>query len=219
MGADEVLAFPFDAATGHVGPKVRAYRAAPGSGPRHLLAQPGLMYLLNELGNTLVVLRPEPGGTLTEVQAVSTLPPGFADDSHTAHLGMSADGRYLYVSNRGHDSLTAFAVGPDGLVTPCQWIPSGGRWPWFFALMDDGRMIVANNLSDNITIFDIDPHGRLHPSDQVAVRRPVFISSAGRPPSATSAAWTSGLATSERPAGSLRCHDSLQREARQPGPN
>jgi 6-phosphogluconolactonase (cycloisomerase 2 family) len=55
-----------------------------------------------------------------------------------------------------------------------------GRWPWFFALTDDGRMIVANNLSDNITIFDIDPHGRLHASGQVAVRRPVFISPAGR---------------------------------------
>jgi 6-phosphogluconolactonase len=80
---------------------------------------------------------------LTEVQSISTRPPGFAGDSHTAHLGMSADGRCLYVSNRGHDSLTAFGVGPDGLVTPCQWIPSGGRWPWFFALTDDGRMIVA----------------------------------------------------------------------------
>jgi 6-phosphogluconolactonase (cycloisomerase 2 family) len=96
-------------------------------------------------------------------------------------------GRYLYVSNRGHDSLTAFAVGPDGLVTPCQWIPSGGRWPWFFALTDDSRMIVANNMSDNIVIFDIDPRGRLHASDQVAVRRPVFIAPAGRPPSAASA--------------------------------
>jgi hypothetical protein len=50
-----------------------------------------------------------------------------------------------------------------------------GRWPWFFALTDDGRMLVASNMSDSIDIFDTDPDGRLHASDQVAVRRPVFI--------------------------------------------
>jgi 6-phosphogluconolactonase len=91
---------------------------------------------------------------------------------------MSADGRYLYASNCGHDSLIAFAVGPDGLVMPCQLTPSGERWPWFFAVTDDGRMIVANNLSDNITVFDIDSRDKLQESGQVAVRRPVFIAPA-----------------------------------------
>jgi len=175
MGSDEILAFPFDGRDGRVGGKIRAYRAAPGSGPRHVLSRHGLIYLLNELGNTLVVLRPEADGTLTEIQSVSTLPSDFTGDSHTAHLDMSRDGRHLYVSNRGHDSLTVYDVGAEGLVTPRQWAPSGGKWPWFFALTDDRRMIVANNLSDAMTIFDIDTRGELRASDQVAVRRPVFI--------------------------------------------
>ena len=53
--------------------------------------------------------------------------------------------------------------------------PSGGKWPWFFVLTDDSRMIVANNLSDAMTIFDIDALGELRASDHVTVRRPVFI--------------------------------------------
>jgi 6-phosphogluconolactonase len=123
--------------------------------------------------------RPNADRTLTEVQYVSTLPADFNGDSHTAHLDMSRDGRHLYVSNRGHDSLTVYDVGAEGLVAPRQWIPSGGKWPWFFALTDDNRMIVANNLSDAITVFDIDTHGELHASDQVTVRRPVFIAPFG----------------------------------------
>lgn len=181
MGSDEVLAFPFDGVAGRVGPKVRAFRAAPGSGPRHLLARHGLIYLLNELGNTLLVLRPEADGTLTEVQCVSTLPPGYTGDSHTAHLGISAGGRQLYASNRGHDSLAVFDVSSGGLVTPREWVPSGGRWPWFFALTGGGRMIVANNLSDTIAVFDVDADGGLHAAAKVAVRRPVFIAPFGRP--------------------------------------
>jgi 6-phosphogluconolactonase len=175
MGSDEVLAFPFDPDAGRVGDKVRAYRAAPGSGPRHVLARHGLIYLLNELDNTLVVLRPEAGGTLTEVQSVSTLPAGFTGDSHTAHLGMSRDGRHLYASNRGHDSLAVYDVGAEGRLTLRQWVPSGGKWPWFFSLADDSRMIVANNMSDSMAIFDIDARGELRASGQVTVRRPVFI--------------------------------------------
>lgn len=84
------------------------------------------------------------------------------------------DQRYAGSSNRGHDSLTVYDVGADGRLTPRQWAPSGGKWPWFFALTDDNRMIVGDNLSDAITIFDIDTRGELRASDQVTVRRPVY---------------------------------------------
>jgi 6-phosphogluconolactonase len=60
---------------------------------------------------------PEDDGTLAEVQSVSILPSDFTDDCHTAHHGMSRDGRHLYVSNRGHDRLTVYDVGAEGLVT------------------------------------------------------------------------------------------------------
>lgn len=72
-----------------------------------------------------MVLSPEDDGTLPEVQSVSTLPSDLTGDSHTAHLGMSRDGRHLYVSNRGHDSLMVYDVGAEGLVTPRQWAQAG----------------------------------------------------------------------------------------------
>ncbi|MDE2043463.1 MAG: beta-propeller fold lactonase family protein, partial [Alphaproteobacteria bacterium] len=74
MGADAVLAFPFDAATGRVGEKIIAHRTTPGAGPRHLLFHHGLVYLLNELGNALEVLAPNADGTLTALQKVATMP-------------------------------------------------------------------------------------------------------------------------------------------------
>ncbi len=175
LGSDEVLAFPFDVNTGRVGDKVRAYRAIAGSGPRHVLFRGSLLYLLNELGSTLIVLRPESNGTLTELQSVSTLPPGFTGDNVTAHLALSRDVRYLYVSNRGHNSIALFEIGADGLVEPRQWTPSGGKWPWFLAIGHENKMIVANNLSDVICVFDIGAQGELNPSGQFAVRRPVYI--------------------------------------------
>jgi hypothetical protein len=116
---------------------------------------------------------------------------------------MSRDGRHLYVSNRGHDALTVYDVGAEGLVTPRQWTPSGGKWPWFSALTEDSRMIVANNLSDAMTIFDIDTRGELRASDQVTVRRPIFIAPSGisgrlralyRPPPAR-APWLPSMQT------------------------
>lgn len=175
MGSDEVLALPFDAQTGRVAEKVRAYRAPAGSGPRHLLYRGGLLYLLNELGNTLTVLQPQSRGTLTEVQSVSTLPPGFTGQSQTAHLALSRNGNSLYVSNRGHNSIARFELRPDGLVEPRQWTSSGGDWPWFFLISRNNRMLVANNLSDVICVFDLDAQGQLIPAAQFAVRRPVFI--------------------------------------------
>lgn len=175
MGTDEVLAFPFDSSSSTVGPKVVAFRCEPGSGPRHVLAGHGLLYLLNELGNTLVVLQPQPDGTLIERQLLSTLPDGFSEFSHTAHLDLSRDGRHLYVSNRGHDSVMVVDVDADGLLANPRWTPSGGHWPWFFTFTSQGRMLVANNLSDIVAVFDIDGDGDLHPVHQVTVPRPVFV--------------------------------------------
>lgn len=180
MGADEVLAFPFDPETGHVGDKVRAFRAAPGSGPRHVVARGDRVYLLNELNNTLVVLRRDPGGMLSELQTVDTLPDDFTDFSHTAHLELSADGRHLYVSNRGHDSIMACDVLESGLVDRRRWFPCGGRWPWFFALRGD-RMLVANTQSDNVTIFFVDSAGDLELAYEVNVPHPVYLSARPRP--------------------------------------
>jgi 6-phosphogluconolactonase len=128
------------------------------------------------LGNTLVVLRPLGDGRLTELQTLSTLPDDFDQFSHTAHLDVSRDGRHLYVSNRGHDSIMVSDVGADGLVAARRWVPSGGRWPWFFTLTADDTMLVANNLSDDdVAVFDVDAAGDLHLTNHLSVPRPAFV--------------------------------------------
>lgn len=175
MGTDEVLSFPFDAARGQVGARQRAYRGAPGSGPRHILCHGGLVYLLNELGNTLVVLKADEHGQLHELQVVTTLPAGFAGDSHTAHLAVGPCGRVLLASNRGHDSIVSLTLGDDGLVCDRRWTPSGGKWPWFFLVMADGGLLVANTLSDRITRFAPDGAGGFIQTGAVEIERPAFI--------------------------------------------
>ena len=175
MGADEVLAFPFDAETGAVGQKILAYRARPGSGPRHILFHRGVAYLLNELGNTLVVLRPCEDGLFAEMQVVETLPADFAGQSHTAHLGIGPSANLLLASNRGHDSIATFVLADDGLVSERRWSASGGQWPWFFAVTETGTLLVANTLSDRINVLGFDGAGGFVEVGSSAVRSPVFL--------------------------------------------
>ena len=123
-----------------------------------------------------MVLAREEDGRLRELQSSSTLPAGFSGDSHTAHLDISEDGRPIYVTNRGHDSVAVFDVKGDGSTVLGACVDSGGRWPWFSALTGDGHMLVANNLSDRITMFRLDNAGVPHLVQTLPVRRPVFIS-------------------------------------------
>lgn len=176
MGTDEVLAFPFDPDTGRVGYARRAFKALPGHGPRHLAFHEDHAYLLNELGNSLVVLSPQRNGTLRELQTVSTLPPGFIGESHTAHISISAARGLVYVSNRGHDSIAVFRIGKNGLVSPVEWVSSGGRWPWFILIAErDSKMLVANNRSDGVATFDLDIDGLPRPSGSIQIPSPAFI--------------------------------------------
>jgi 6-phosphogluconolactonase len=175
MGADEVLAFPFDAETGAVGQKILAYRARPGSGPRHILFHRRVAYLLNELGNTLVVLRPCEDGLFAEMQVVETLPADFAGESHTAHLGVGPSENLLLASNRGHDSIASFVLAEDGLVSERRWSASGGKWPWFFAVTETGALLVANTLSNRINTLGFDGGGGFVEVGSGAVRSPVFL--------------------------------------------
>ena len=175
MGADEVLAYPFDAESGCVGAKRIAFRAEAGSGPRHILFNADLAYLLNELGNTLVVLALKADGQLVRQQTVSTLPDDFTMFSHTAHLSFDPARNAILVSNRGHDSIACLELGPDGMVTGRHWSPSGGEWPWFFLPTGDGALLVANTLSDRISLLEPDGPFGFRVAEQISVRRPAFL--------------------------------------------
>lgn len=163
LGTDEILAFPIDAA-GTLGAAQRAYRARPGSGPRHLLLHPWLAdraYLIGELDNTLSVLERD-GGTFTHRATVSTLPRDWRGDSITAHVAVNRTGDRLYVSNRGHDSIAVFALDAAGHPTLLEHSATGGAYPRFFTLLETARlMVVAHEKSQTVTTLTIGADGRL----------------------------------------------------------
>jgi 6-phosphogluconolactonase len=111
-------------------------------------------------------------------QAVSTLPAGFLGQSAAAEVALHPDGRFLYVSNRGHDTIAVFAVAPGGLLSPVDFTACGGKAPRHFALSPDGAWLVcANKDSGSLTSFRVDPGtGRLAPvGEPVAVPDPVCV--------------------------------------------
>ena len=135
------------------------------AGPRHIqfTASGDIGYALNELDNTICVLRRDSAqeGELSLVQTLSSLPQGWAEahadpamfpnevyskPSHASELLLSPDNRFVYASNRGHDSIAVFAINAsDGKLTPLQFEPTRGRIPWVFCLSEDGRFVVVQN--------------------------------------------------------------------------
>jgi 6-phosphogluconolactonase len=155
--------------------------SAPGAAPRHSVFHPALpvLYVNNELDSTVTAFD-WAGERASERQVISTLPSGHAGHNTTAEIAVSHDGRFLYVSNRGQDSIARFAVGADtGLLSYVDAVPTGGRRPRFFTLGPDGRQLyAANQDSDDITVFAVDTMtGGLVPTDtRIAVGSPSAIS-------------------------------------------
>lgn len=137
---------------------VAATATAPGAGPRHLVEHPDLpaAYVVNELASSVTTYRT--GDGLAWQQSVPTVQARTPPTSGAA-IVISPDGRFLYVSNRGHDSVTRFVIEPrTGLLEPAGWTPCDGHFPRFMTLDPSGsRLLVANERSDSIVPFAIDP--------------------------------------------------------------
>ena len=130
-----------------------------GAGPRHLCLDEanGVGWLSNELDNTVSRLRIASDGSLHEVDWVSTLPDGFAGRSAVSEIARHPNGRWLYVGNRGHDSLAWYVIGAAGALGFQGTIATQGRHPRHFALTPDGgALLVANRDSDNLVACSID---------------------------------------------------------------
>lgn len=138
-----------------------AFKLPPGSGPRHMTFHPQqpLAYVINELGNTIQAMQfHEDSGELTGIEIYSTLPEGFDGESYCADIHISPDGKYLYGSNRGHNSLVIFRINPtDGRLDRVGFTSVHGDWPRNFYLSPDGKYVyVANQRSGNISAFNRD---------------------------------------------------------------
>jgi 6-phosphogluconolactonase len=153
-----------------------------GAGPRHLAFHPNgrFAYVINELQSSITAFAYDAArGSLRELQTVATLPADFQGESTTAEIAVHPGGRFLYGSNRGHDSIAAFAVDETtGRLALLQHQPTQGRTPRSFAIAPGGAFLVAANQdSDDVVVFRIDPRtGRLSPTGtKVAVGAPVCV--------------------------------------------
>jgi 6-phosphogluconolactonase len=181
LGADRVFVYRFDAAKGALEPHGAA-APEPGSGPRHMAFDPKgrYAYVINELSSTITTFAYDPArGELTRLDTVSALPAGFTGTSYTAEIEVSPDGRFLYGSNRGHDSLVVFRVDPaSGRLALAGHVPIGGSWPRHFTTLAGGRaLLAAHQRGGTIAFFRIDPaSGMPQPAGKaVAVDRPACL--------------------------------------------
>jgi 6-phosphogluconolactonase len=183
LGLDEVLVYHFDASKGSLTPNDPPFaKVSPGAGPRHLAFPRNgqFAYVLSEIdSNVTVFAYGQSKGTLSALQTISTLPKDYAGSKEAAEIEIHPSGKFLYASNRGHDSIAVFTIDPaKGTLTSVGRFLTKGKTPRHFAIDPTGAfLLAANEESNNIVVFKINPAtGDLTPTGQVlAVPSPVCI--------------------------------------------
>ena len=181
LGTDRIMVARFDDRTGKLLPAAQPFvELKPGDGPRHFVIHPngGYAFVINELHSTVAAFaRDQANGSLIQTNTISTLPNDFAGTNTGADIHVSADGRFVYCSNRGHDSIAIFAFDGKGSLTAIAHEKTLGSTPRNFAIDPTGRfLLVANQKSDSIVVFRRDEHtGRLSSVGHVEVPSPVCI--------------------------------------------
>ena len=168
LGIDKVMIYNFDRASGKLTPGKQPFaELQSGAGPRHLTFHPSgkFLHVISELDSTMSTFKyNEQDGTLTHVDTVSTLPSDFSGTSYCADVHVSPSGRFLYGSNRGHNSIVVFEIDAgSGKLKLVEHVSTEGNWPRNFTLDPSGKfLLVANQRSDNVVSFSIDVEtGRL----------------------------------------------------------
>ena len=183
LGLDQVLSYRLDP-----GKAVLALndpplvKVSPGSGPRHMAFHPNgrFAYVINEMLSTVTAFAYDPArGRLKELQTISTLPKDFSGRNTAAEVAVDRTGRFLYGSNRGHDSIALFTIDPrKGTLTLVEQVSTQGKAPRYFTFDPTGRyLLAANQDSDNIVLFRADQiSGRLTPAGRsIEVPSPVCV--------------------------------------------
>ena len=181
LGLDRVFVYRLDLEHGALLPHGETKLAA-GAGPRHFAFHPGgkYAYVINELNSTVTAFAYDAAhGALRELQTLSTLPIGFTETNYCADVHVHPSGKFLYGSNRGHNSLAIFAIDDGtGLLSPIGHEPTGGDWPRNFALPPNSNWLyAANQNSDSIVQFEVNAmSGALKPTGHIFnVPKPVCI--------------------------------------------
>jgi 6-phosphogluconolactonase len=160
LGIDAVLRHRLGS-DGSLNPDPEPLRLPPGSGPRHIALHPSqrFAYVINELNSTICVLAFEGQDGFRMVEVVPTVPSNTGAENYPADLYVSRDGRFLYASNRGHDSIVTYSIDDvTGRLTLIGHQPCGGKTPRSFAIDVTGQwLLVANQNSDSVAVFGIDP--------------------------------------------------------------
>jgi len=176
LGLDQLLCYRFDSAQGTLTPNdPPAAAVQPGVGPRHFVFHPTgrYGYVINELVATITAFAYDATrGTLAELQTVATVPADFAGKNYPAEIVVHPNGKFLYGSNRGHDSLAVFAIDqPTGRLTWLEQSATLGKAPRNFAIDPTGQfLLVANQDSGTLVVFRLDPQtGHLTATGQTAV--------------------------------------------------
>lgn len=183
LGLDETLVYRFDVAKGSLtlnDPPLAT--ADPGAGPRHFTFDPKgrFAYRINEMGSTITAFEYDAaGGILRTLQTISTLPKDFKGKNDAAEIEVSSSGKFLYASNRGHDSISVFSIDPRaGTLTLVEIVPTNGASPRNFEIDPTGSLLFAENeKSDDIVVFKINKlTGRLTATDrEFEIAQPVCV--------------------------------------------
>jgi 6-phosphogluconolactonase len=180
LGLDQIIMYELRA-DGSLSEQKAVTKVTPGSGPRHFAFHPGgkFAYLINEMVRTVSAFTYDAGsGMLTEIQTISTVPDGWKKGS-TAELFAHPSGKFLYGSNRGHDSIACYRLdATSGKLTLIESEKTGGTTPRSFGLDPDGKfLIAANQSSGDLHVFAIDQEtGALEPREgRIEVPAPVCV--------------------------------------------
>lgn len=183
LGTDETLIYKFNPATSEITPNdPAAIKAPPGSGPRHMDFSPDEKhaYIINELTNTVTVAEVNTQtGKLTDIQTIATLPDDFKEPSTTAEIEVHPNEKFVYGSNRGHDSIVVYQRDPKtGKLTFLQHAPCGGKTPRHFAIDPSGKWLLCGHQNSNtLSILSLNPEtGMLsEPKSTIEAPAPICI--------------------------------------------
>jgi 6-phosphogluconolactonase len=183
LGLDQVIVYGFDPDKGVFTPMLSGFaKLKPGSGPRHLAFHPDgkFAYVLSEMASSVTVFSYKAKtGSFSALQTVSTLPNDYSGPKEAAEIAVHPSGKFLYTSNRGHDSIAVFSIDQKkGTLKSLGQVLTGGKTPRHFAIDPTGTYLLAENQeSNNIVVFHIDPaSGGLTPTGQtVEVPAPVCL--------------------------------------------